>query len=324
LKIAVIGGGAIGSVYAGLLATDTALDVRLLTRRRAQREAVERDGVRVDVAATASKFTSRPRVLEPGSSIPADHDAVLIAVKAYDMEYAAELAARLLGPTGIAVPLANGIGHYEAVSAAVGQDRAVAGATFIPATYLGPGRVRREGRPEALTLLGAGKERQVATIERLRDALNGVGLKTRVDDDIEQVIWLKLAAAMCGPVAALVPARVGVLASCPPLRELIVAASAEAVAVALARGINVDVAEARRGLEGVLRDASDAVPSMLGDVLNGRPTEIDARSGAIVALGRELGVATPVNDLLHKLVKGLELTRADRLPPAPSSDGSTH
>jgi 2-dehydropantoate 2-reductase len=251
----------------------------------------------------------------PGPSTPADHDAVLIAVKAYDMEYAAELAASVLSPTGIAVPLANGIGHYETVSAALGQDRAMAGATFVPASYLGPGRVRRDGRPDALTLLGAGSSSQVATIERLRDVLNGVGLETRVADDIEQVIWLKLSAAMCGPVAALVRARVGVLATCPPLREVIVAASDEAVAVALARGVRLDAGEARRRLEGVLRDAAATVPSMLDDVLNGRPTEIDARSGAIAALGRQLGVPTPVNDLLHKLVKGIELTEAYRLPP---------
>jgi 2-dehydropantoate 2-reductase len=302
---------------------DPALDVRLLTRREEQREAVERDGLRVDLATTAAKdgtassITSRPRAFVPGPSTPVDHDAILIAVKAYDVEYAAELAARVLGPTGIAVPLANGIGHYEAVSATVGQDRAVAGATFIPASYLGPGRVCRDGRPDALTLLGAGSPSQVASIERLCDALNGVGLETRVADDVEQVIWLKLAAAMCGPVAALVPARVGVLASCPPLRELIVAASDEAVAVALARGIDLDATEVRRRLEGVLRDAAGTVPSMLNDVLNGRQTEIDARSGAVAALGRELGVPTPVNDLLHKLVKGIELTEAYRLPPPP-------
>lgn len=318
MVIAVIGSGALGSVYAGILSARlTGHQVWLATRRPDQAAAVRDHGLVVEMSSsggeTVAPVVGRPLVMEPSSlsGVP-PIDAAIVLVKSYDTDYATDLAGKILAADGIAVTLQNGLGNFEKLEAALGHDRAVAGTTNVNGRWISPGRAAWTNSPSGVTAMGYTSKNE-PRVRGLAAALQDAGLQTEMSDNLDVVIWTKMALAVVGPVSALVPGSVTTLAGSPAARAVMERLTREIVAVAAAKGIGLDteemVARLRRGWE---QGKADRVPSMLEDALNGRPTEIDARCGAIVREGRDAGVATPVNELMFQLVSALDQTRERR------------
>jgi 2-dehydropantoate 2-reductase len=202
---------------------------------------------------------------------------------------------------GVAVTLQNGLGNLEKLAARLGERRASLGVTTSGATLLGPGRIRAGG--DGVTHL-AGRE----DLAPLAELLGRAGFVVQASDDVEGMAWGKAVInAAINPVAALLRIPNGELLS--PDRagawEISREAASEAAAVAAARGVRLPFADAPGQVAEVLRRTATNRSSMLQDVERGRPTEVDAINGAIVAEGERLGVPTPVNRLLWNLVRSL-------------------
>jgi 2-dehydropantoate 2-reductase len=319
MVIAVIGAGALGSVYAGLLAARLEDDdVWVATRRLDQAESIRERGLAVEMAAAGKgeppqAVVGRPLVMQPPdiAGVP-PIDAAIVLIKSYDMDYAADLVGKILAPDGIAVTLLNGLGNYEKLVAAIGPDRAVAGTTNVNGKWLGLGRTSWSNSPSGVTAMGYTSKSETK-VRELASKLQSAELQAEVSDNLDAVIWTKMALAVSGPVSALVPATVLTLAKSPAARDVMERLTREIVAVAIAKGVDLDsdeiVARLRAGWD---PGRGDRVPSMLEDALNGRPTEIEARCGAIVTEGRAVGVATPANELMYRLVTALDETRDHR------------
>jgi 2-dehydropantoate 2-reductase len=145
---------------------------------------------------------------------------------------------------------------------------------------------------------------------------NRAGIETRINDDVDTLLWSKLIVNVgINALAALLRVPNGVLAEVAECGELMAEAVAEAVAVARALGIDFDDDQQLDRVRQVCVQTRANRASMLQDVLRGAPTEIDVINGAVVAKGREVGIATPVNLLLTRLVKALEATAAQRIAP---------
>ncbi len=139
-------------------------------------------------------------------------------------------------------------------------------------------------------------------------AFNRAGLECRERDDIEAVLWEKLLVNVgINPLTALLRVPNGALPELPEAWDLAVAAASEALAVARAAGINLTVDPEARLRQVCVATAANR-SSMLQDVLAGRPTEIEALNGQVSARGQALGVPTPVNELLTKLLRALAQT----------------
>ena len=153
-----------------------------------------------------------------------------------------------------------------------------------------------------------------AAIAAVAGLFNRAGLETRISDDVDSLLWSKLIVNVgINALTALLRVPNGVLAQTPECDLLMARAVAEAVAVARALSIGLDGERQLERVREVCLRTADNRASMLQDILRGRPTEIDAINGAVVARGRAAGVDTPVNLLLTQLVQALEATVADRL-----------
>lgn len=278
--------------------------VTMLGTWREGLEALQGGGIRLEDDGIASapplKATS-----DPAECVGARH--ALVLVKSWQTARAARQLQQCLAPDGVALTLQNGLGNRERLIQALGPDRVAQGVTTWGVTLLGPGHARVGG--EGLTTLAA-HPRLAPLIRLLRQA----GFAVEEVADVEGLVWGKVVVnAAINPITALLRVPNGGLLS--PERsgawQVASEAAAEAAAVAAARGMQLPFAEPTAYVAEVARRTAANHSSMLQDVERGRPTEIDAICGEIIAEGERLGVETPVNRVLRDLVRSL----------APSSDG---
>lgn len=243
------------------------------------------------------RATNDPESVEPV-------DAALILVKSGKTEDTAQAAARLLEPGGLALTLQNGLGNLEVLARHVGEDRAALGVTTLGASTDGPGVLRFGG--EGVTTLAVRPEIE-ARVRALADLFRQAGLQTDVAEDVSSLVWGKLTVnCAINPLTALLRVPNGALLESPWSCNLMIEAAREVQAVARAQGIVLPYEDAGAQAEEVARWTAANRSSMLQDVLRGADTEIEALNGAVVRIGEQEGVPTPVNGVLYRLVKAIE------------------
>jgi 2-dehydropantoate 2-reductase len=298
MKIAIIGPGALGCLLAALL-VEAGENARLLDYRPERVARLRRRGLRLHTP-EGERQIAVPIGL-PQEVAPAD--LTIVAVKAHQTQTAALNLPRLLAAGGLVLTLQNGLGNVESIAAQVGPERLLAGVALLGVTRKEEGEVILAGRGALIIGLPAGSQVSPAELARVAAALRQTGLECREAADVEAVLWEKLLINVgINPLTALLRVPNGALPELPEAWALAVAAATEALAVARAAGVTLTVDPEAR-----LRQACTATAtnrsSMLQDVLAGRSTEIDALNGQVAARGRALGVATPVNELLTRLLR---------------------
>ena len=308
MELLIIGAGAMGGLFGALLAPHAA--VSLLTTNQEHAAVMGGHGLTlVDLDGATRRVPVR--VLTDPQDYGRRADLVLVCTKTRATAQAAATARDLLAADGLALTLQNGLGNLEQLVAAVGAQRAAAGVTSQAATLLAPGRVRHAGSGPTVLGIPRGREEAITAVAGL---FTRAGLETRISDDVDSLLWSKLIVNVgINALTALLRVPNGVLAQTPECDLLMARAVAEAVAVARALSIGLDGERQLERVREVCLRTADNRASMLQDILRGRPTEIDAINGAVVARGRAAGVDTPVNLLLTQLVQALEATAADRL-----------
>jgi 2-dehydropantoate 2-reductase len=234
------------------------------------------------------------------TSDPADCQGVklaLVLVKSWQTTRAADQLAHCLAPDGLALTLQNGLGNLEILQEILGNERAALGVTTTGATLLGPGRVRPGGTGPTHLAPHAG-------LEPLIDLLGQAGFEVDLHDDLQSLVWGKLAVnAGINPLTALLDVPNGALLDHPPARLVMVAAAEETADVARAQGITLPYADASFQVMDVARRTAENTSSMRADMHRGAPTEVDAINGAVVEHGQRLGVDTPINWTLWRLIQ---------------------
>lgn len=300
MKIAIIGAGAMGSLFGGLLA-EAGVDVWLFDIWEAHVKAINQNGLTIE--REGATRVVRPRAVSDPQSI-GRADLVIVFVKSTQTAAAAETAAELVRPDGSVLTLQNGMGNADILTRFVDPGQVLAGTTSHGATLLGPGRIRHAGIGP--TRIGPWAGDDPAPAGKVARVLTDVGIATEVDDDVRKLIWHKLFINIgINAITALTGIRNGEILDLAVTRDLSQKAVEEAVAVARAKGIAVE--------EGVVdhvfrvAEATAANRSSMGqDVDNKRPTEIGAINGAVVREARQCGVPAPINFALTSLVETLE------------------
>lgn len=309
MRIAVFGSGGVGGYFGARLAA-AGEEVHFIARGP-HLEAIRRDGLRVesflgDVHIHPARATDRPADIGPA-------DWILCAVKSWQLPAALDAMAPLLGRGTTVLPLQNGVDAALRVGAALGRERTVAAAVWIRAEIAAPG-VIRHGGVEPRIVFGETDGRESVRSEDLRRAFVAAGVRAEVSGEIESVVWTKFVfIAATSAIGAATRVPVDEFRAIPETRALVVAAMEEAAAVARARGVVIGA----EVLPATLAFLDGLVPgttaSMQRDIQSGRPSELHDQCGAIVRLGREAGVATPVNSTLYAALLPQEL-RARRRP----------
>jgi 2-dehydropantoate 2-reductase len=304
VNIAIIGSGAMGSLFAGYLSS--VANVFLFGNWPEQIEALQQQRLTIIQPSGDHQLIQLNATNDLAGMPPVDF--ALILVKGFQTARAARQAANIIRAQGLALTLQNGLGNLEKLAEAVGQERAALGITAQGATVIGPGRLRHAGT--GATYLG-GNPNQLEKLRQLAGLLTAAGLETTLADHVDSLVWGKLAInAGINPLTALLEIPNGVLAENDRLRQVMSAAATEVARVAAAQGIDLPFADAAARTVEVSRATATNRSSMLQDISRRAPTEINTITGEVVRIGKQLGIPTPVNQLLLDLVRAKEKGRA--------------
>ena len=302
MKIAILGAGAMGSLFGGLLA-ESGQAVTLIDVNDAQIKAVREQGLRLETEAGDRQVTSL-QACRPDEA-DAQPDLLLVFTKTLHTAAALEGIAGIIGPNTLVLTLQNGLGNVETVSRYVPEERVIVGMTTWPADLAGPGHVRSHGLGIIRVLAADGRER--ADVGEVAEILSRAGLRCTVDQTVWKAIWEKVAfnAALNG-ICAVTGCTVDQLGAAPEGLALASAVVGEAIAVARAEGVEADADHCRDTVAHAIAHHVGHKPSMLQDVLAGRPTEIGAINGAIVERARRHDVPVPHTETLLGLMRLVE------------------
>ncbi|MBK7896582.1 MAG: 2-dehydropantoate 2-reductase [Anaerolineaceae bacterium] len=300
MRVAIIGVGAMGCLFGAKLSQ--VAEVTLLGHWPAQLTALRERGLHFIGPDGRSQTIHLAATNDPQTAVPAD--LALILVKSQQTPQAAQLAQRILSPQGLALTLQNGVGNLEQLTAVLGQNRANLGITSEGAALLEPGVVRHAGSGH--THLADAAETAVPP-QKIMNLFEAAGFATSLSPNVAGLVWGKLAVnAGINPLTAVLQVPNGFLAENATARELMILAAQEVAAVAAAQNIQLPFADAAAQALAVAQATAANHSSMRQDLLNGRPTEIEAICGAVVAAGQRLGVATPLNLVLQTAVRQAE------------------
>lgn len=301
MKIAILGAGAMGSLYGGWLSLQHV--VWLIDLWQEHIKTINVQGLTIDETNGASQRFYPNAVMDAKAVGPVD--LVLVFVKSIDTAAALTANPELFTPQTIALSLQNGWGNAEDILPYVPADHLVLGTTSHGATILGPGQIRHAGRGQ--THIGSLPGCSNAPAQTVWDALSASGFETYLAEDVRKMIWSKLFANIAiNPVTALLNVCNGYLVDHVETLSLLENLVHEAVTVSNATGMNFDIATITANVIEIARLTSANRSSMLQDVTHKRRTEIERMNGAIVALGQAVGVATPYNTAMSQLIKALE------------------
>jgi 2-dehydropantoate 2-reductase len=297
VRVAVFGAGGVGGYFGGRLAQ--AGEEVVFIARGPHLEAIRREGLRVesvdgDFAVRPAKATSEPREAGPV-------DAVLLGVKAWQVKDAARELGPLLERGGFVVPLQNGVEAADELAAELGPERVVGGFCKIFSFVSGPGRIRHSGVAPRIEF-GERDGHRSERVDRLRTAFERAeGVSVATPGDIGAALWEKfLFIAPLSGVGAVTRMPAGVLRSVPEAREMLESAMKEVFDLARARGIGLRKDAVARTLAYVDSLPADGTASMQRDILEGRPSELDYQTGAVVRLAQEVQVAVPINEFIYR------------------------
>lgn len=307
MRIAVVGVGAMGSLFGGRLSS--VADVWLVDPWGEHVRAMQEHGLCI-VGPEGEEVVEVKATTDP-KDVPEGIELAIVFVKSHQTRTAAETASCFLREDGLALTLQNGLGNLEVIADVLGEGRALQGVTSHGATLLGPGRVRHAGwGPTHLSTRLEIADR----VEGIAEVFRRAGFEVHISPDLESLIWGKLIInAGINALTAILRVPNGQLVEIGPARELMGQAVREAVRVAEAKGVKLPYDDPQARVEEVCRATAANRSSMLQDVLRGAKTEIEVINGAIVREGEQLGIPTPLNSYLVAMVRAIESSYAMRV-----------
>jgi 2-dehydropantoate 2-reductase len=294
LKVAVMGAGAVGCYFGGMLAR-AGHDVTLIARPQ-HVEAIRRDGLRMDT----KTFDEQVRVNAVTQASGAQGaDLVLFCVKSMATEEAGRELKPFLRPDTLVLCLQNGVDNAERLRTALPEHAVAAAVVYVATEMAGPGHLKHHGRGELVIEPTSGSEAAA-------QALRAAGVPTELSDNVRGALWLKLIINCAyNPVSAIAQRPYGENVQGEGIRDVMRDVVDECLAVARADGVTVP-ADAHAVTRKLVESMPAQYSSTAQDLARGKPTEIDFLNGYVVRRGDSLGIPTPANRVLWALVKLLE------------------
>ena len=301
MHIVIVGCGAMGSIYTGLLASAGNVVVAV-DKNEAHVAAINESGLRISGASGDRTVAIQAYLQAPEAAA----DLVIIAVKAAHVAAAAADCEGLIGPDTRVLTIQNGLGSADAVAEALGSDRLIVGvAQGFGASLIEPGHAHHNDM-KAIRM-GAYAGLSVDAVEQVAEIWRAAGFDAQAVPDIIAMQWEKLICnSAYSAVCALTGMTIGEAMDDAQIGPISRAAATEAWTVARARGIALDVADPVVLVRDFASRMPDAKPSVLLDIEAGRISEVDVINGAIPREAAKVGVSAPVNMTLTGLVKDLE------------------
>lgn len=302
MRVAVYGPGGTGGYFGGRLAQ--AGENVIFIARGEHLRAIRNNGLRVD--SLKGDFLIHPAQATDSPVEVGGVDVVLLGVKAWQVPEAAEAMRPMIGPETVVLPTQNGVEAAAQLEAVLGRQHVLGGVAKIISFIAEPGYVKHVGAEPFLAFAELDNTASERT-ERIRRMFESAGVLVKVPADIHAAIWEKfLMVAAWGAVGAATRVPVGVLRQVGESRQLLKRAMLEIRSVAEARQIKIPEGAVDKALSFIDALPESATNSLQRDIADGKPSELQAWSGAVVRLGRESDVSTPVNEIIYHCLLPLE------------------
>jgi 2-dehydropantoate 2-reductase len=303
MKIAIMGTGGVGGYYGGLLA-QSGQDVTFIARG-AHLRAIREQGLKVksvhgDFTVSPAEATDTPAEVGPV-------DMVLFATKTYQTDEAARSITPMIARNTVVVSLQNGIDAADRIGKVVGMEHMLGGVTWLSAAIEAPGLIGQYSQFRRIAL-GEFNGETTPRLKSAFDALQATGAAVEVSDVILKVLWTKF--VFIAPVMAMgsvTRVTFGEYRNVPEARAMLTDAISEVAAVAKAKGVKLDEDVVKKTLAFIDSSEPGIKPSMQRDVESGKPSELESMIGAVVHLGAEHNVPTPVMKFVYAMLKPGEL-----------------
>ncbi len=295
MRIAIYGTGGVGGYFGGRLA-QAGEDVTFIARGE-HLAAIRSRGLRIESLKGNAHIYPAQATDDPASV--GEVDIVLLGVKAWQVPEAAKAIHPMVGAKTLVIPLQNGVDAPSQLIAELGAAPVLGGLCQISAFIAEPGLIRHVGvEPYIAFARLDGKPCQPA--EQLCQIYLKAGVKAEIPQDIRAAMWEKFIfiVAISG-VGAVTRQPAGVIRSLPETRRMLEQVMQEIVLLAAAKGISLPADVVNRKMAFIDNMPTEAVASMQRDIMAGRPSELEAQNGAVVRMGREMGVSTPVNEFIY-------------------------
>jgi len=296
MRIAIFGTGAVGSYFGGRLA-QAGEDVVFIARGE-NLQALRAHGLRVD--SIKGDFVLQPIYATDDPTQAGVVDVILVSVKAWQVLEAAQAMRPMIGPQTFVVPLQNGVEAPTQLAAVLGQEQVLGGLCGLITFIVGPGHICHAGT-DPFIRFGELDNRPSDRVEWLRKAFERTsGITVNIPSDIHVAMWQKfvLITAWSG-MGAITRAPIGVFRSQPGTRQMLEKTMCEIYDVAQARDIDLPEDVVVKTMKFLDALPSEGTASMQRDIMDGKPSELKSQNGAVVRLGQEVGVETPINNFIY-------------------------
>jgi 2-dehydropantoate 2-reductase len=304
MRIAVVGAGGVGGYFGGRLAQ--AGEEVIFIARGSHLQALQTEGLRVE--SLYGDFVIQPVQAAADPATVGAVDAILLAVKTWQVREAAQTLQPMIGPQTFVVPLQNGVETPQLLTEMVGPQHTIGGLCGLISYIAGPGHVRHAGGEPFITF-GELDNHPSDRVERLYQAFTRtIGVKATIPPDIQVAVWSKflLIAAWSG-VGSITRSPIGVILAVPETRQMLVQAMQEIFEVGRAHGVALEPEVFDRTMAFFEGLPPQGTASMQRDVMAGRLSELEAQNGAVVRLGQAVEVETPLHSFIYHSLLPLEL-----------------
>jgi 2-dehydropantoate 2-reductase len=303
MKIAIFGTGAVGGYFGGRLAQGGEEVVFIARGKHLQ--ALQANGLRVD--SINGDFLVHPVQATDNPTEAGVVDVVIVAVKAWQVPEAAEAMRVMIGPQTFVVPLQNGVDAPSQLAAVLGVEHVLGGLCGLMSFVVGPGHIQHAGI-DPFVNFGELDNRASDRAEKLRQAFIQAKVNVEIPPDIQAAMWRKfLFIVSTSGMGAVTRSPFGVFRSIPQTRNMLEQLMHEVFHVAKAHKIDLAqdiVSQILSFIDGL---PASGTASMQRDIMEGRPSELEAQNGAVVRLGQEVGVDTPSNAFIYNSLLPMEL-----------------
>lgn len=300
MKIVVIGAGAMGSIYGGHLSINN--DVFIVDTNQAVVDQINAEGLKIDEDGTTNVY--HPTAVKSTEGIT-DVDLVILFVKAIFSKAALDGNKQIIGPNTRLLTLQNGAGHEDLLKQYVPEEHVVIGTTEDNGAVLAPGHVRRGGVGN--TNVGLLTEDKDGFLPRLKESFDSCGFQVKIHDKIQQLIWDKLFTNVSlSAVTGVLQVDMGYIAANEYAWKLTTELIHEAVLTAQAQGLSCDEEAIVEKVRMTSVNNPAGCTSIRADLRDGRRTEVDTISGAVLRAAEKCNMKVPAHEFIVNMVHAME------------------
>ena len=309
MRIAIFGSGSVGGYFGGRL-SQIGEDVVFVARGE-HLNAMLTHGLRVD--SINGDFVVQPIQVTDNPAKIGIVDLILVGVKAWQVSEAAKAMRPMIGPETFVLPLQNGLEAPAHLSEILGDQHVLGGLCGLFCYMAAPGHIVHGGT-DPFVKFGELDNRRSQRVERLRETLKKAGVNAEIPPDIQVAMWMKfLLIAVWSGMGAITRAPVGTWRSLPETRRMAEQGLEEITAVAKAHNTVLPESALQTTMAAYDRLVPQSTASLQRDVIQGRPSELEAQIGAVVRFGQEANVATPLFTFLYNSLLPMELRARNQL-----------